>query len=388
VTERAGRGRKIVGLLCNCAPDGDAKQELSPSIVNRAILIHRQLEPAGIEVFLYSPRDVTLAAEVPGFVIEADDLVAASRPVPSVNANWTYGTRRLLRKGMGYRGFEKWAAENGIAIYVPYAFSEVVSNKRKAFDVVSKFDPALHPHTEDFAGSSAQLSAFLERADLVFIKPRSGNKGNRIFVLRKEGAALSLKYYEAGADRVFSPVTTETALDVITVAAGDKSYIIQEGVDSLRFEGSVFDVRVVMVHDASRWHSILETRVAPANSDLSNIFQGGSIQVTEDIFESMLGAEKARELESEIRHVSHGLAEHLESLHPGDLMELGFDFVLDQECGLHLVEVNAKPGIAGFGSEAKIFEWKPEDEPYYQKWVYPHVQHLASFLQSKVEAKG
>ena len=67
-------------------------------------------------------------------------------------------------------------------------------------------------------------------------------------------------------------------------------------------------------------------------------------------------------------------------------MEMGFDFVLDAEPSLHLVEVNAKPGVAGFGSETKIFEWKSEDDWYYQKWVHPHTKHLASFLRLKLES--
>ena len=66
-------------------------------------------------------------------------------------------------------------------------------------------------------------------------------------------------------------------------------------------------------------------------------------------------------------------------------MEIGFDFLLDRERRLHLVEVNAKPGVAGFGSETKLFEWKSEDEAHYRRWVYPHVRHLAAFLKAKIE---
>ncbi|MBW2422194.1 MAG: YheC/YheD family protein, partial [Deltaproteobacteria bacterium] len=253
------------------------------------------------------------------------------------------------------------------------------------YEVLKGYDAALHPHTEDFANSLVQIESFLERADLVFIKPRAGNRGNRIFVLKRAQGSFSLKYYETGRQQLFSPLTLEAALGVVAVAAGEKPYIIQQGIESLRYEGAVFDVRVVMVHDGQSWHSILESRLAPPGSDLSNVFQGGSVQATEDLLSSMFGEEVARETEAEIRHVSHGMAAHFESLYPNDLMEIGFDFVLDSGRKLHLVEVNSKPGVAGFGSETKIFEWKPEDQPWYEKWVYPHVRHLAAFLRSKAE---
>jgi hypothetical protein len=286
---------------------------------------------------------------------------------------------------MGYRTFTRWVRKNQIGVYVPYEFSELVSNKRKAYAAVREHDEALHPHTENFTGSSVQVASFLERTGLVFLKPRSGNKGNGIFVLRREDDGLSMKYYDTGAQRSFSSINVEAAVSVVDAAAGTTSYIIQDGIDSLEYDGAVFDVRVVMVHDGKKWHSILETRLAPQGSDLSNIFQGGSIQVTEELLAEILGDERARGLEGEIRAASHALAEHFESLFPGELMEIGFDLVLDRELKIHLVEVNSKPGVAGFGSETKIFDWQPEDESYYRKWVYPHVEHLAAFLKSKFD---
>lgn len=374
-----------VGLLCNCSADEDPKEQLSPSIVNRAMMIDEILAPDGIHLFLFSPKDVSTASEVSGFRVEGHDLVAAKQPVPRVNANWTYGTRKLLKQDMGYNGFKRWTRENQIRVYVPYEFSELVSNKRKAYDAVREDFPGLHPHTEDYTGSPIQIGSFLDRSEVAFIKPRAGNKGNRIFVLRKAGAEYSMKYYDDGEQRLFSPIPLDSAMRMVDIGAGSKSYVIQEGIESLRYDGAVFDVRVVMVNDGSAWHSILETRLAPPDSDLSNIFQGGSIQVTEDLFESMFGEDDGRALTEEVRRVAHGVAERLELLYPGDLMELGFDFVLDTARSPHLVEINAKPGIAGFGSETKIFDWKEEDEHYYRKWVYPHVTHLASFLRKKAQ---
>jgi hypothetical protein len=142
-----------------------------------------------------------------------------------------------------------------------------------------------------------------------------------------------------------------------------------------------------MVNDSQRWHSILETRLAPSDSDLSNVFQGGTIRVTEDLLETMLGAPVAREIEDEIRRVSHGLSEHLESRFPGELIELGLDMLIDSDRKLRLVEVNAKPGVAGIGSENRVFDWKSEDAEHYERWVHPHVRHVAKFLASKIEAE-
>lgn len=377
---------KYVGLLCNCSMTRDPKDALSPSLVNRAFLLDRMLKPDGIGMFLYSPREVTSPAEVQGYTISGDDLRPCSRPMPRVNANWTYGTRRLLKSGIGYNGFKRLLKANHIGVYVPYAFAELVSNKRKAYDLVRQFDATLHPYTEDYTGALVQVESFLRRPGSVFIKPRSGNRGNKIFVLRPAQGGFALKYYEDGGQRLFEPLTLEAAVDIVNGAVGGKSYVIQVGVESLQVDGCVFDVRVVMVNDSSQWHSIFETRLAPRGSDLSNIFQGGTIHVTDTLLVQLLGNDTAQEVSQRIRCKAHDLARYLESKFPGQLMELGFDFVLDRERGLHLVEINSKPGVAGFGSETRLFEWTSSDEENYRRWVQPHLTHLSTFLKSKVES--
>ncbi|MCP4007643.1 MAG: hypothetical protein GY725_25965 [bacterium] len=374
---------KTVGLLCNCTMDTDPIEQLSPSLVNRAFLISEQLEPLGIGIFLYSPKDVTGEGEVPGYRVEGRGMVRDRYAVPRINANWTYGTRKLINQGMGYRRFKNWVRKNDIAVYVPYEFSELVSNKLKTYHVVREFDTSLHPHTEDFIGSAAQLNSFLDRSNLAFVKPRAGNKGNQIFVFRKDGSEISMKYYDYGTQRIFSPITLESAVGMVNVAGDDKKYVVQQGIESLRFKDSVFDIRVVMVNDGNDWHSLMETRLAPVDSDVSNIFQGGSIRVSEDLFKSLFGAEAGRTKEREIRRVSHDLAKHLEGRFPGELIEIGLDIILDTEGSIHLIEINSKPGVSGIGSETKLFDWKEEDEPFYDKWVRPQMRHLAGFLASK-----
>ncbi|MDH5256254.1 MAG: hypothetical protein OEW72_10100, partial [Gammaproteobacteria bacterium] len=312
-----------IGLLCNCRPDGNPAAELSPSVVNRAVLLARLLAPSGVGVFLFSPRDVVTPEEVPGFVVRGDEFVPARMPVPRINASWTYGTRRLLNEGMGYRTFQRWIREHGIQVYVPYAFAEMVSNKRKACTAVSAFDPGLHPRTEDYSGRPAQLEEFMRPTGIAFVKPRAGNKGNRIFVARRDATGLSLTYYEKKDRQHFGGITLDAAVAVIGGAMGGMSYVVQEGVDTLRINGSVFDIRVVAVNDGRLWHTILETRLSPPGSDLSNIAQGGTIHVTEELLAASLGSAATRELLERVDATALGLARHLEASFPGELMELG-----------------------------------------------------------------
>jgi len=193
---------KTLGILCNCSDKSDPTSQLSPSIINRAFLIDRALRSAGIEVFLYSPVELSAddtvgRSRVAGFRVEGDTLTPAQRVIPRVNASWTYRTRKLIDRGMGYRPFQKWAKAQGLSVFVPFGFAEMVSDKRRAFTVVNECLPGLHPHTEDYIGSPRQIEAFFERSGIVFLKPRAGNRGNQIFVLRRVGGDLLARAGEA-----------------------------------------------------------------------------------------------------------------------------------------------------------------------------------------------
>ena len=374
----------FVGMFCNCSLDVDPKKTLSASQINRAFLIDALLASSGTRIFLCSPKDIMAGGEVVGYRVDGHEFVRATQPVPRVNANWTYGTRRLINKGIGYRRFKRWVRTNQVGVYAPYDFAELVSNKLKAYEVIREHDESLHLLTEDFVGSAAQVEAFLACSTVAFIKPRAGNKGNGIFVMRKSGQEYSLTHYNKGQKRLFSSITLSAAMGIVS-ALGDKKYIIQQGLEALRYEGAIFDVRVVMVHNGHRWHAILESRLAPRGSDLTNIYQGGSIQITEELLASLFGDDLGRVMEEKVRRVSHGVAEYLDSFFPSEVMEMGLDFVFDEQRNLHLVEVNAKPGVAGIGSEIRLFNWKDEDAPLLERWVHPQMKHLAGFLLSKIQ---
>jgi glutathione synthase/RimK-type ligase-like ATP-grasp enzyme len=375
-----------IGVLCNVDVDGDPREQLSASVINRTFLIGGLLADAGVRLFVYCPKDVAPSGEVRGFRLEDQQLVPSRLPVPRVNANWSYRTRQLLRHGMGYESFKHWMRTRGNDVYVPYEFSELVSNKLKAYENVRAWNESLHPHTEGFAGSPAQIEAFLARSKTVFLKPRAGHKGNRVFVLRRADQGYALEYYDSRERRSFPRVSLAAVLGLVEAAAGREWYVVQEGVESLRYEGSVFDVRVVMVHDGEDWHALFESRVSPPGSELSNVYQGGTIRRTQELLTATVGEQASGAVEQRLHEISVGLARHFESQFPGALPEIGLDFVIDAQATPRLVEVNAKPGISGIGSERKVFDWTEDERAVHEQWTMPHMKHLAGFLRRKVRA--
>ena len=376
----------VVGFHYNRSPL-DKSKRLSPSVVNRVALIDGFLREAGLRLFLYGPHHIKPAEEtVEGFLFENGRFLPSTTKIPAVNGNWTHRTRRLLEEGMGYQQFGRWAEERRIGIYVPHAFSELLGNKHETYKLVRGFHETLHPHSELYARSERQLAYFVETGRITFLKPRTGSKGDRIITLRRDETGLSVTHYQGGERKHHAPKSLRDASKLVRgLIARERSYVIQHGVETMRHGGSTFDIRVTMLHDGRAWNWLHEVRLSPEGSDVSNVRQGGEIVVTEELLLDVMGREGAQQVLYELKSESFGLAAYLERLHPGDILEVAFDFVIDRDGRLRLLEINTKPGLAGVGSDISVFDKRPEHEPLFERWVYPHARHLARFLTSKVE---
>jgi hypothetical protein len=247
----------------------------------------------------------------------------------------------------------------------------------------------LHPHCERFRHSSKQLERFAESSASTFIKPRAGSKGNGITTLKRDRSGLSVTHYYAGRQQRFGAKSIAEASALIGgFTKGRGNYVIEHGIETLPYGHCVFDIRVIMVHDGHAWSWFNEARLSPHGSDVSNLSQGGVSVPTKDLLSSALGVEAAQQKFHELESESFALAAYLEKLHPGELLELAFDFVLDREARLYLVEINTKPGLLHIGFLRSVFDKTPDEEPLFEQWVYPHTTALARFLQTRIERRA
>ena len=377
-----------IGFQCNCPLNDDPRRRFKPSTINRIALIDAHVRQADLRLFVYSPQHVRASRRaVPGFLFEGGEFLPTTAEVPPVNGNWTRRTRRLLALGMGYDAFGRWVEERRIGIYVPHAFSELLGNKYETYKLARGFHATLHPHCEPYTHSLRQLGHFVETARVTFLKPRTGSGGDRIITLKREESGLTVTHYERRVRRTYRAKSLRAAAEFVRrLSAGKKRYVIQHGVEALRVGGSAFDIRVTMLHDGRSWSWLHEARRSPAGSDVSNVRQGGEIVATEEVLFEVLGHEAAQHSLHQLESESFGFAAYLERLHPGDILEVAFDYAIDGEGRLRLLEVNTKPGMAGVGSEITVFDKRPVHEPLFERWVYPHAACLARFLVAKSES--
>lgn len=374
-----------IGFLYNCSINTNPARRLSPSIMNRVALVDRSLREAGHRLFFYSPKNLSPDTEsLLGYRFENGKFVPRTSGVPRVNGNWTYQTRKLLDRGMGYQAFVEWSEEQDIGVFVPLAFSELAGNKLATYEMVRGYSDSLYPLCERYRRSTSQLDYFLDRSARAYLKPRGGNKGDGIITICRTDDGYSVTLYRNRRQAHYHAGNLEAASTRIRrLLSGKSRYVIQQGIESLRYANRVFDIRVVMFNDASRWHWLHEIRLSAPGKELSNVSQGGRSVSTQEVLIDLHGEEFAARLLDDIRNESYGLVAHLERLHPGEIMEVAFDFVVDKEARPKLVEINTKPGLISIGFEKHLADMERDDEPALERDVLPHTQSVARFLLAK-----
>lgn len=375
----------FIGLICRVV----RVKKMSDHIylwMYRAIAMEEELAKHGYKIFCYTPVDVNpenMTAK--GYVYNDGEFQQLTSPIPKINYDWNIGPVNLDGKpGFEYPDFEPWAVKQGYEIYPTRAFKRLAGDKFASYQAIIECDKNIAPYTQLLDDISPQLELFLQNSDTVFIKPRFGRMGNDIFVVKKNKGLYSVYHYMEGikSNHQFESLP-EVSLYLDTKTA-EGQYIIQNGVKSLRYNNSAYDIRVIMLNDGDTWHALSEARVGAKNSDLSNISQGGRNHEQIEILERSLPHSRVEPILERIESMSTKLATFFTRESSNQLNEFAIDFLIDESENIYIAEINAKPGLSGMPDLFDNFLDRSEhEEQVYQNLTLQHGKYLSQFLMKK-----
>ena len=350
----------------------------------RIMTMSEALEPADVELLAYCPADIDLTSRtVVGYVLKERELVRVKRRVPSVNGNFLLKLRPFDR-GIGYRNYRIWCREQRIEVCLPCELSELATDKYLSYTLIEKFDPELQPYTEMLDGSKGQLADFLARYQSVFIKPCHGGLGNGSAVLRKLPTAVTATYYQDRKSESAQLSDVDHALEWVKPRTHGRKYIIQAGIQGKRYQGTAIDFRVEALHDGEDWEVELQGRVGAKDSDLSNTHQGGYDCDLHWLLDQVYRPDEAAALAHQVTEIAKRLASYLETHCLGKLMELGVDFVLDEQNRPFISEINSNPGLIWVRDYGDLFTLSAEEQCDFDRDVRPRGEVMARFLLSRL----
>lgn len=243
------------------------------------------------------------------------------------------------------------------------------------------------PNTQKY--SLEHLTELLNLYGTVYIKPDRGTYGNGVMRaelrtvhltpsdqqimessdeaenrnMESEQKVMYILRYSMEAE-VFS--TPEELHNALIPRIQGRSYLIQQGIDLLRFQDCPFDLRVLTQKSPKgAWETTgMLGRVAAPQKIVTNYHNGGRIFSVKTLFKEHMSPTEAFTTIQELKMLGVRIATQLETAYPG-IKEIGLDVALDQHHDLWLLEVNTLPAIMVF----KMFP---------NKSIYRRIYHYAA----------
>ena len=225
-------------------------------------------------------------------------------------------------------------------------FNPKFLNKWETNTILSQ-NPKLSAHlpvTKKYEGP-AEMVNFLAEFNTVYLKPVHGSLGKGILrlSLQPDGYAYTHREGKKTVTGIWhTPDEFGSGLKKYTY---DKPYIMQQGLDLLKYRGRVFDIRVLMQKNGEgRWvDTAIVVRVGPEGGIFPNVAAGGEPKSIESIWSELTSEDwltsRTYLLTKQVCLISADMLEN--SL--GTFAEIGLDIGVDEAGNVWIIEINSKP---------------------------------------------
>ncbi len=245
------------------------------------------------------------------------------------------------------------------SLYGIKCFNPKFLNKWETHDILCK-NPKLRkflPETVKYE-SVEKLGSFLNKHQLVYLKPWHGSLGKDILRIKKEHGIYNYVYRQ-GKRTISGNWATPAEMAVnVQSFVGRRLYLMQQGLNLVTYAERVFDIRVLVQKNLCGCWVVSATvaRIGKAGSPFPNIAAGGAALAIEQVWPEMFNREwqnsTARE---QIDQLAEAVAVTLDE-HLGNFGEMGLDVGVDKNNKIWLIEVNSKPSRKVFPPGDKVLK--------------------------------
>ncbi|MEK8128908.1 YheC/YheD family protein [Paenibacillus filicis] len=229
---------------------------------------------------------------------------------------------------------------------------------------------SLRPHIpKTFKLSEPSLQAVLDEFGIAYMKPDIGTYGQGVMRAEKiqpeEGPAEFVLF--SGTNR-YSFKTVSSLYETLLHRKLKRSYLVQQGIDLLTYNGRLLDVRVmVQIGPDGPWESTgVIGRLAAPHKVVTNYHNGGTPLPLEALLQPFLDEQQIGAYRDLLYTLGRNTAEAMAAAYPAIHM-LGIDVGIDVQMKPWIIEVNTKPDVFIF----KVLE----DKTMYNK-IYQYAKRL------------
>ncbi len=355
-------GKLQIGPLIGIMVSRSKKYKLPPYSSQDILL--RSFSRYSINVqcltYVFSPRDVnTVKQSISGYFLET---------APDGTTHWkrhTFPVPDVVYDRILFRTFERKAQTKEISSFflknnnVEY-FNPKFLNKWETYLILIT-NPELReylPETRKYE-NPGKLIDFIENYKRVYLKPANGSLGKGIVRISLASKGYIYQYRDGKQPVEGIWKTFEELAAGLKKLITARVYIMQQGLDLQKFDGKVFDIRVLMQKDGhGMWtNSATVARIAPVGGIFPNVAAGGHPKGIENLWQELHHTDWSSSQTCYLtRQISLKAAQTLENS-LGTFGEIGLDIGVDVNGIPRIIEINSKPS-------RKVF---PPDQPHLKK---------------------
>ncbi|ADU29712.1 YheC/YheD family protein [Evansella cellulosilytica] len=208
-------------------------------------------------------------------------------------------------------------------------------------------EPILRPYLPETKHLTSKdvLYDLLEKYKSSYLKPFWGKEGSGIIkVLKNEGTYFLTYPHDQGW--LTKKVTADEELfTILKERVNKRPYLIQQTIDINKLDDAPIDFRILCIKDINGYWQACSAvgRIGKKDTIVSNLSQGGVQKKIVSILSNWMNEDDALQTERFLHELAVEAAYAIDNRAGGVFGELGFDFIIDKNNQVWVLEVNIKP---------------------------------------------
>lgn len=293
----------------------------------------------GIHSYVFQPGQLHWSKGMAlGYQWRGGRFVLGRHPLPDVVYNRI--PNRQLEHSPAVTALKRQLRSRGIACFNPRFL-----NKHELYRILVR-EPSAAPYLP-WTGSlrnMADVDRALQRFGSIYLKPKSSFAGKGIVRVSAGQGGYQLRSRVKNVNRRQAYRNKAELQGAIRAITGRKPYMIQQAIQLARYQGRIFDVRLLAQKNQDGVWQVtgMGIRVASRGGVTTHVPNGGFIASTEQVLPTVFES-RAAQVEQKVRGLAMTVAPLVEKGHRSSFGEMSMDIGLTSEGHPFFFEANAKP---------------------------------------------
>lgn len=225
---------------------------------------------------------------------------------------------------------------------LPVNYFQTVKSKMKKTQLIMK-NTLIKPYVPiTLYLNLTNLKWMLNLFPIIVFKPDESTGGKNVGLIQKSDKTNKYSlHYETD---LHENMNIDDIIQFIEKLASNKKFIIQKGIDLIKYNNNPVDVRVLIQKPYDNWIVTgIIAKIAAKNRIVTNSRYGSTFLPLKDVLKNASFSEiETRKLKKLLHALTFKVAETLNKAYPG-LRELGLDIGVDNNLWPWILEVNTRP---------------------------------------------